>query len=613
MDRNTLLAIFLISLILVVWTVWFSPAPPPPAPLLPADSAAVAEPALETPAPQEAPVAVPAFSDSTFLAAQEGDARTLTVETDLYTATLSSRGGTLTSFILKAYKEADQQTPVQLIDTTGIGALSLAFFTPGSRAVDSRTLLFEPSISGDYLDARSGPVQLTFTAQLSGGTLRQTYTFTPGSYEVDFDVTQLNAQAYATVDGYELVWHGGVPFAEREANQEALMSGAYVRSGGEVESLLLNSEPTERLLLGGSIEWMAVKNAFFTAIVRPEDAAGTKGVEIEGRQLGDTDAPDYQEYYTARLSLPRPTPEPDQFHLYLGPVHNQRLADVNVDLYDIVDYGFGETVTRPIAKYVILPIFQTLRRFIDNYGVIIILFAILVKLILAPLTKSSFRSMAKMRMLQPKMQEIKEKHGDNPQKQQEATMKLYRESGVNPLGSCLPQLLQLPILFALFRFFPSAIDIRQEGFLWATDLSGPDVILNLPFAIPFYGDYVAGFTLLMTGAMFVQMQIQQGGSAAAGPQASQMKMMMYFMPFMILFIFNSFASGLSLYYLTYNVFTAVQQKLINRSLEAEGLSTKPAKDPKKNPKKGHKKNGTVDKAKTNGRAKPKKKSAKAKR
>ncbi len=603
MDRNTLLAVVLISLILVVWTVWFSPAPPPPPTPLPTDSTEVAQQQeVETPTPEVAPVPAPAFSDSTFLAAQQGDAREITVETDLYTAKLSTRGGTLTSFILKAYKESDQETPVQLIDTTGIGALALAFFTPDSRSVDSRTLLFSASESSDYLDAQSSPRQLTFTSVLNGGTLQQTYTFTPDSYEVDYDVTQTNADAFSTVDGYEVVWHGGVPFAEREANQEALMSGAYVRSGGEVESVLLNSEPTERLLLGGTIEWAAVKNAFFTALVRPEEGTTTKGVEIEGRQIGETDNPDYHEDYTARISLPRPSPEPDQFHLYLGPVDNETLAGVNVDLYDVVDYGFGQTITRPIAKYVILPVFQTLRRFIGNYGVIIILFAILVKLILSPLTKSSFRSMAKMRMLQPKMQEIKEKYADDVQKQQEATMKLYRESGVNPLGSCLPQMLQLPILFALFRFFPSAIDIRQQGFLWATDLSGPDVILNLPFTIPFYGNYVAGFTLLMTAAMFVQMQIQQGGSTGGGAQANQMKMMMYFMPFMILFIFNSFASGLSLYYLTYNVFTAVQQKLINRSLEAEGLSTKAAPANKK---------GAASKAKRNGRAKPAK--AKAKR
>lgn len=144
---------------------------------------------------------------------------------------------------------------------------------------------------------------------------------------------------------------------------------------------------------------------------------------------------------------------------------------------------------------------------------------------------------------------------------------------MNPLGSCLPQLLQLPILFALFRFFPTSIDIRQEGFLWAQDLSAPDVVLNLPFSLPFYGDFVSGFTVLMFLSVILQMRIQQGKTQDDSPQAKQMKIIMYVMPVMILVFFNRFASGLSLYYLTYNLVTAVQQKLINNQLEAEGVDT----------------------------------------
>jgi YidC/Oxa1 family membrane protein insertase len=170
-----------------------------------------------------------------------------------------------------------------------------------------------------------------------------------------------------------------------------------------------------------------------------------------------------------------------------------------------------------------------------------------------------------MRDLQPQMEAIKEKYGDNPQKQQEAMMKMYKETGVNPLGGCMPMLLQYPIIIALWRFLPQAIEIRQQGFLWASDLSAPDKILQLPFEIPFYGDFVAGFTLLMGLSMIVQMKVQM----ASTPSNPQMKIITYLMPVMIFAIFNRFASGLSLYYLCYNVLTAVQQKWINRSLEKE--------------------------------------------
>jgi YidC/Oxa1 family membrane protein insertase len=199
------------------------------------------------------------------------------------------------------------------------------------------------------------------------------------------------------------------------------------------------------------------------------------------------------------------------------------------------------------------------------YGIVVILMAVLIKTVVYPLTKSSYRSMAQMRELQPKMEEIREKYDDDPQKQQEEMMNLYRETGVNPLGGCLPMFLQYPILISLYQFIPKSIQLRQKSFLWASDLSAPDKILQLPFEIPFYGDYVAGFTLLMGLAMIVTMRVQSTPSGGGG----QAKMFMYAMPAVIFFIFNRFASALSLYYLFYNIMTAAQQKWINMQLEKE--------------------------------------------
>jgi YidC/Oxa1 family membrane protein insertase len=251
-----------------------------------------------------------------------------------------------------------------------------------------------------------------------------------------------------------------------------------------------------------------------------------------------------------------------------------RIRQYDVGLYDMVDYGwdFFETVTRPLAKFVFVPVFDFLHTFIPSWGLVIIVFSILVKLALYPLTKSSFTSMAKMRELQPRMEAIKAKHPDSPQKQQEAMMKMYKETGVNPVGGCLPMLLQYPIIIALWQFLPQAIEIRQQGFLWATDLSAPDVIFHLPFTIPFYGDFVSGFTILMGISMVFQMRLQASPSTNA-----QAKIFTYVFPVMIFVIFNRLAAGLNLYYLCYNVLSAAQQQMINRNLHQHPEQMVPVK------------------------------------
>ncbi len=213
--------------------------------------------------------------------------------------------------------------------------------------------------------------------------------------------------------------------------------------------------------------------------------------------------------------------------------------------------------------------------FISNYGVLVIIFAASVKLILSPLTFKSYKSMAAMRELQPLMKEIQEKYKNDPQKQQKATMDLYRKNKVNPLGGCLPMLLQFPILITLWRFFQNSILLRQESFLWASDLSAPDFIISLPFAIPFLGEQIAGFVILMAISMGLQSKLTggaSGGGAASGAMAQQMKIMQYLLPFMMLFIFNNFASGLSLYYLIFNVLSILQQLYINKNTHKAALA-----------------------------------------
>ena len=564
MDRNVVIATILIGLIMMVWLWWL--APPPPAPV--AEDARPADTVLAVPSepePVEAPdVAETAPVDTALAGAVEGTERFITVDSDLYTAVFSTRGATLRSLELKEYQMFDQQTPVQMVAESQTGALGLAFTTPSNHNVDSRTLYFDTAYEADTLYVREQGAGISFLTQLGGGTIRKTYSFEPGEYEIGLQIEQVDAEAFSTRDGYEIVWHGGVPFSEDDPEDDARYSGAFARSGGEVESVALDGEAEQEKHLSGSVTWLTVKNKYFAAILIP--SGETRGAEIGGARVTDNAGSVVWEDYTARLLMPNAEGEVDQFRLYVGPMEFFRITDYRLGLYDVVDYGwdFFEWMVRPLAQYIFIPVFTFLSNFIPNYGLVIIVFSILIKLVLHPLTKSSFHNMARMRELQPQLQAVKEKFGDDPQKQQAAMMKVYKETGVNPIGGCLPMLLQWPVIIALWQFLPQSLEIRQQGFLWADDLSAPDAILHLPFEIPFYGSFVAGFTLLMGISMIVQMKLQS--APATNPQA---KMMIYVFPVIIFMFFNRLASGLSLYYLCYNVLTALQQKLVNRSIEKQ--------------------------------------------
>src|SRR5699024_4485166 len=271
------------------------------------------------------------------------------------------------------------------------------------------------------------------------------------------------------------------------------------------------------------------------------------------------------------VKTPIPEDSSIEFSLYLGPLSAYTLQNYASTAYSMVDLGYSWTTwfSEPLVRWIILPFFKFTSGFM-NVGLAIILFGILVKLVLYPLTKKSFKSMAVMKELQPELKKIQEKYKDDPKKQQQETMKLYKKAGANPIGGCLPMLLQFPILITLWRFFQHSILIRQEAFLWASDLSAPDYIINLPFHIPFIGDQLAGFVLLMSVAMVFQSRLTggMGGAPGGGGDAGgAMKMMQYFFPVMMLFIFNNFAAGLSLYYLIYNLMSIAQQLIINKQVE----------------------------------------------
>lgn len=525
---------------------------------LPADSVQSIAPAANSAEETQQEVA----RDELFGSVQTGTEELITVDNEVFTAVFSTKGATLKSLQLKEYMKSDRVTPVQMVDTTTTGALAVLLTSTQNHLVDTRSVFFQPNTDASQLSVTRDTLALEFRADIQGGSIIVTYKFTPDSYEIGYDIEMPNAGQFAARQGYELIWDGGIPFAEDNRKTEAMKTGAYARTGGDVVDVDLRKDAYQEESLNGSVDWVAVKTQYFTTVVIP--TGPTRGAELIGERLGELDDPDLKEDYEVSLRIPSTDSGKDSYRLYVGPLDYYNLASYDLHIYDIVDYGisFFEWMTRPLAKFVFIPLFSLLSRFISSYGIVIIILALLVKGALYPLTKSSFKNMAKMRELQPKMEAIKEKYPDNPQKQQEATMKMYKETGVNPLGGCLPMLLQYPVIIALWQFLPQSIEIRQQGFLWADDLSAPDKILQLPFEIPFYGDFVAGFTLLMGISLVIQMRLQTS-TTSSNPQ---MKMFTYLMPVMIFAIFNKFASGLSLYYLCYNVLTAIQQKYINKHL-----------------------------------------------
>ncbi len=563
------MGILLISLIFGAWMLFFSPQPVPTAGDAPPAAVEEEAAAPEATADEEA---LEAPDDSLFAAAVGGPERLVTVETDRYLATFSTAGGTLRSFRLKDYRQAGGAEPVELVQNGAEGALALGFNPPRGGFVDTRALQFRPSVNGqpfegDTLRVGDGGAALAFDAPVGGGALRLAYGFSPDSYEVTLAVSTPGTDVLAQSGGYELTWDGAVPFAEDNHEQEATQSGAYVRSGGETDRLKLDGGAVEPLARTGQVDWVAVKTKYFIAALIPAEGEQTEGAELDGRATGAPADPAFAQAFTARLQLPQlAADEADRFQLYLGPMELRRLGIYG--LYDTVDFGFGQALTRPIARYVIAPTLAVLTSAIPNYGLAIILFALIVKLVLWPLTAQTFKSAARMRELQPKMEALKERHADNPQKQQEAMMALYKEAGVNPLGGCLPMLLQYPILIALWQFFQSTLVLRQQQFLWADDLSTPDVILDLPFRIPLYGDFVAGFTILMGLSMIVQMRL----ASPPGGMVGQQKVLLYMMPVFFFLFFNGLPAGLSLYYLAFNVFSILQQQWTNRRMKPEGVA-----------------------------------------
>lgn len=586
MDRNTVVGFALMFLIMMTWFWYMSPDEEQRNRMIEQrrvqDSIRVAQalnPPLETEIlPTITSEAQADIATGGVFTSSVSDTLLYTVSTPYYTAVFTNVGAGPASIQLTQYAKWDG-TPVQMISDTTRSAYSLGFISTQNYNIETRSLVFSQSTPGGGITLSEGEtttLEYVFEPE-PGKRLVYTYTLNAESYDFDLDVRFEGAQSFLSDRNLELSFVPRLSSTEKSRASEGTFKSAYVSMAGEMEQVIRSDAGREDKTFNGETDWIASKTKFFTQIIKP-DVKGTGAVVIS-ELTGDATNEQTQHTYATTLRWRLGEDNAASFHLYMGPLEYSKITAFEPAAYDMVEVGYSwiNWFSQPFVKYLILPVLTNLNLWLGNMGLAIIVFSILIKIILHYPTKKSFESMAAMRELQPEMKLIQEKYKDDPKKQQEATMALFKKAKVNPLGGCLPNLLQLPVLLTLWRFFSNAIEIRGEAFLWAPDLSAPDVILNLPFSIPFLGDHLAGFVLLMTASMVWQMKISgQGG--AANPQ---MKVFMYVLPVMLLFMFNSFASGLSLYYLLYNLLSIGQQYMINQKIDHAKLMADIEGTPKK--------------------------------
>jgi len=498
-----------------------------------------------------------------------GENEFITLENNKVELKISLKGGRVYSARLKDYKTFDAQ-PLVLFsgDSTVFG---FNFFTLDNKAVQTNNLYFKPV--SDQRSYKVGSQPLSVVLRLFAGDdkyIEYRYTLAPDKYMVDFNVNFKSMEGIiaSNQNSLTLDWKMYIPQQEKgRQNEENYSTIKYKFFQDEVTGLSLRqSKENIKNDIATKLSWIAFQDQFFSSIIITNEFFLNASVSST-RTLA---SPKYMRYYTSEVGVPFGSGATNSVNmkLYYGPNSITILKKEGLQLEKIV--FLGKNIIGWISRFAIIPIFNWLNRFIRNYGIIILILTIIIKVVLFPLTFKSYQSQAKMQVLKPMVEELGKKFPkkEDAMKKQQATMDLYKRAGVNPMGGCLPMLLQMPILFAMFRFFPVSIELRQAHFLWATDLSTYDSILKLPFMIPMYGNHVSLFTLLMTVSTLLTMKMT--GSSPGSDQPG-MKMMMYMMPVMFMLILNNFSAGLTYYYFLANMLTYAQNMISKRFINADAV------------------------------------------
>ena len=591
MDKNTITGLVLIGILLVVFSILSRPSQEQ----LEAqqhyyDSIAQEQRQAELEAKAQAALANERISraDSTalFYQALNGKDSIITIQNNVAALSINTKGGRISSVVLKEYMEQDKKTPLTLFRDEDV-SMNFLFYNQ-RETIQTQDYYFTP------VNVTDSTVTMRLAAD-SASYIDFEYAMHPDNYLVDFDIhaTGMDGKLASTNKTVDIEWAQKARQIEKGYVYENRLAELTYKVAGEGSDYLsANGDDEEQV--PGRVDWIAFKNQFFSAVMLSEE--GFEKTHLTSKM--EAQGSGYIKDYAAEMNTAfDPTGQQStRLFLYLGPNHYKTLTaldkerDEKWELNRLVYLGWP--IIRWVNKWIIINIFDWLQGWGLSMGVVLLLLTVIVKIVIFPTTWKTYMSSAKMRVLKPKIDEINRKYPkqEDAMKKQQEIMGLYSQYGVSPMGGCLPMLLQFPIIIALFMFIPSAIELRQQSFLWADDLSTYDAIITFPFNIPFMGNHLSLFCLLMTvtnilNAKFMMQQQDTG----ANPQMAMMKWMQYLMPIMFLFILNSYPSGLNYYYFLSTLISVVTTIILRRTTdEAKLLAQLEAnkKDPKKMKKSG---------------------------
>ena len=529
MDKNQAIGLILISAMIFVWFFFFT-TPPTEIPKKTQQTDTAAQKKIEKPKQLEN---VQAY-DSVFLQGKEEE---VVLENKSLKITFSTKGGKIKQVLLKEYKTYEQK-PLLLLDES-FSQMSYQISTEKGN-IDLYEMFYTAENKGNVL---------SFKTNVGGRSVEQIYTISEG-FELGY---QIKLEGFELKNNAVWKWKAAMPRTEKDAVPSRIKSTiSYFTKAGGYDYLSETNDRQEKTI-SDSLRWISFKQQFFLASIFATEK--NTFVKAQISTIADESQKNIVKNYSADMEI-SPQSFKNQaatFKFYLGPNQYSVLKTIDEDFSRNV--GLGWAVFGWVNKFVVIPILDVLSGMIGSYGLIIIVLVIILRIVLFPLSYKSYVGMAKMKVLKPEIDEIKAKAGGDMQKVQQEQMELFRQVGINPLAGCIPMLLQMPILIAMFTYFPNAIELRQESFLWAEDLSTYDSILSLPFNIPFYGDHVSLFTILMTISTIVYTWYSNQTSTIEGP----MKMVGYVMPVMFMFMLNSYPAGLSYYYFISNLISIFQQ------------------------------------------------------
>lgn len=566
MDRNQIIGIVLILAMLVGYQLLV----PKPAPdKKPAQTTQTTKPTSKSAAqvaitkaeqPLDSVATKAQFGD--FAALATGKARDIVVENKDVKVTFTTQGGRVKEVVLKNYKTYDQKPLVLIDDQSSKTILEV----PTNRGkVDLHELYYQTTAQNGTVSGQ--PQQIVFQAEVAPGeSVEQVYTIPTEGYVIDYNL-KLNGLGNTVGAGdIRFYWEDKMRQYENDLSNNRRAATINYLTGDENFENLAEGESNQAATVEEPVQWFAIKHKYFLSGFVAKNAPMPKAAF---QTLVDPTDSSVVKTALADVTLPMADIRAGkgQYKFYYGPNDFQLLGSVAPDFDRNVYLGYS--ILKPINKYFFVPVFNYFGKFISNYGLLIIALVVFVKLLLTPLTYKSYVSMAKMRVLQPELNEMKERVGDDMAKQQSEQMKLYQEVGVSPLSGCVPVLATMPILFALFMLFPNLIELRQKPFLWANDLSTYDAFITFP-QIPFIGSHLSLFTVLMT-ASSIAYAYYNNQTTPTQPGPVNMKALSYIFPLMFMFVLNSYPAGLTFYYFVSNVVTITQQQLIRRFVDEDKI------------------------------------------